>query len=200
MSDLDYDSLAIDPRRARAEWDHVVRGLLVDQWTTEYAAMTPWRPGIVEVELGALVYLFDAAPTTGPADARGDDRVVVVWGRSQAEPAPRDRVRLAGFIPLPALWSARGRDRGHLVGHAAGGGLELNLVPQAAALNRGRSQAGKRWRALEREASAHAGTPLFVRPIYRDASWAPAELEYGLVRTDGLHVERFCNLPGARPA
>ena len=194
MTDLDYRSVDISPSRAMAEWDHVVRELLLDPWTTEYAALTPWVPEILEIDLGALVYLFDAAPTTGAAEARGDDRVVVVWGRSQPPPAPRDRGRLAGFIPLPGSWSARGRDRGHLVAHAAGGGLDMNLVPQAAALNRGRSQAGRRWRALEREASSRPGTPLFVRPIYHDASWAPAALEHALVREDGLHVERFANL------
>jgi hypothetical protein len=196
VSEFDSRSLDIEPRRAQVEWDQVVRELLVERWLTEYAAMTRWAPSVVEIQLGALVYLFDAAPTTGSA-AEGDDRVVVVWGRSQRPPAPRDRARLAGFIPVLKSWSARGRDRGHLVAHAAGGGLDLNLVPQAAALNRGRSQAGRRWRALEREASARPGTPLFVRPIYHDASWAPVELEYGLVREDGLHVERFRNLAGA---
>jgi hypothetical protein len=193
VSEFDYRSLHINPSRARAEWDSVVREQLVDAWMAAYAARTPWLPQIVEIEIGALIYLFDAAPTTGSAEAHDDDRVVVVWGRSEPPRAPRDRRRLAGFIPLPGSWSVRGLDRGHLVAHAAGGGLDINLVPQAAALNRGRSRAGRRWRALECEASARPGTPLFVRPIYHDASWAPAELEYGLVREDGLHVERFCN-------
>ncbi|MDQ3741859.1 MAG: hypothetical protein M3389_13045, partial [Actinomycetota bacterium] len=70
----------------------------------------------------------------------------------------------------------------------------LNLFPQAAALNRGRTAAGRRWRALEREAAAREGTFLFVRPRYTDATWVPAELEAGLVRSGGeLVVERVEN-------
>jgi hypothetical protein len=96
---------------------------------------------------------------------------------------------------VPGSWTDRGRDRGHLVAHTLGGGLDLNLVPQSSALNRGRSEEGRRWRALEREAAASPGTPLFVRPIYADATWSPSEFEYGLVRGGGLHVERVQNRP-----
>jgi hypothetical protein len=178
-----------------AGWDAVVRALLLDRWTAEYEAVTPWAPAIVEIELGTLVYLFDAAPTSREPTTGGDDRVVVVWGRSSVPTTRRDRSRLAGFIPVPGSWSGRGRDRGHLVAHALGGALDLNPVPQSSALNRGRSEEGRRWRALEREAAASPGTPLFVRPIYADATWSPTEFEYGLVRGGGLHVERFQNRP-----
>jgi hypothetical protein len=190
---VDYSSLGLDSGVTRTGWDALVRQLLVDHWTAEYVAVTTWVPEIVEIELGAFVYLFDAAPTLSTGESGGEDRVVVVWGRS-SPPAPRrDRARLAGFIPVPGSWSGRGRDRGHLVAHALGGGLDLNLVPQSSALNRGRSAEGRRWRALERDAAAAPGTPLFVRPVYEDATWSPSEFEYGLVRRAGLHVERFQN-------
>lgn len=63
------------------------------------------------------------------------DRVVGVWGRSAAPAAPRDSGRLASFLADAGRWSGRDRDRGHLIAHAAGGGLDLNLLPQASALN-----------------------------------------------------------------
>jgi hypothetical protein len=192
---VDYSALALDARLRGDTWDVLVRDRLVDRWTAEYVAVTPWSPEIVEVELGTFVYLFDAAPTLSARDTRGEDRTVVVWGCSSAPPAQRDRSRLAGFIPVPGSWSGRGRDRGHLVAHALGGGLDLNLVPQSSPLNRGPSEGGRRWRALERQAAASPGTPLFVRPIYADATWSPCEFEYGLVRGGGLHVERFQNRP-----
>jgi DNA/RNA non-specific endonuclease len=192
---VDYSSLALATGLTADGWEVVVRELLVDRWAAEYAAVTSWVPEIVEIELGTFVYLFDAAPTSSGADGGGDDRVVVVWGVSSTPAARRDRGRLAGFIPVPGSWSGRDRDRGHLIAHALGGGLDLNLVPQSSALNRGRSSEGRRWRALEREAAASPGAPLFVRPIYGDATWAPSEFEYGLVRGGGLHVERFQNRP-----
>lgn len=192
---MDYSSPKFATGLTATGWDAVVRELLVDRWTAEYDAVTPWAPEIVEIELGTLLYLFDAAPTLRETATGGDDRVVVVWGRSSAPTTRRERGRLTGFIPVPGSWSGRGRDRGHLVAHALGGALDLNLVPQSIALNRGRSEEGRRWRALEREAAASPGTPLFVRPIYADATWSPTEFEYGLVRGGGLHVERFQNRP-----
>ncbi|MDX6699080.1 MAG: hypothetical protein QOE65_2477 [Solirubrobacteraceae bacterium] len=71
----------------------------------------------------------------------------------------------------------------------------MNLVPQDAALNRGRSSAGRRWRAMERKAAEHPGTPLFVRPVYTDSSWVPTQIEYGLVVANRVFVERFVNSP-----
>lgn len=172
-----------------------MREVLLDGWLDAYSAATSWRPEILEIEAGGLGYLFDAAPTLGETGMVGDDRVVAVWGRSQRPTSGRNRGRMAGFLPGRAAWSARGRDRGHLVAHAAGGGLDMNLVPQDAALNRGRSSAGRRWRAMERKAAEHPGTPLFVRPVYTDSSWVPTQIEYGLVVANRVFVERFVNSP-----
>jgi hypothetical protein len=100
---------------------------------------------------------------------------------------------MAGLIPEPKRWSGRELDRGHFVAHVAGGGTDLNLFPQLRALNRGWSQAGRRWRALEREASRD-GTFLFVRRTYTDTTWVPEQLEAGYVRLSGeLVVDRFAN-------
>jgi hypothetical protein len=67
------------------------------------------------------------------------------------------------------------------------------LVPQGAVLNRGRSAAGRRWRAIERHAAGQPGTPLFVRPLYTDDSWEPSELEFGLLIGPTLDWQRFSN-------
>lgn len=190
---MDYASLTLDPCAARADWDSVARELLVDQWISEYRASTVWDAQVLEIQQGTVTYLFDAAPSLERHEGGAEDRVVVAWGRSSAPADRRDRNRLAGLVPLPSRWSARELDRGHLVGHSLGGGLDLNIVPQSAALNRGHSAEGRRWRSLERAATARPGTPLFVRPIYSDPSWRPAAFEYGLLRADGLQVERFSN-------
>jgi hypothetical protein len=166
--------------------------LLADAWSAAYARGTPWSPEILEVDVADLTYLFDAAPAL--SGAAGEDRVVGVFGRSARVSGRRDAARMAGFVPDPTRWSGRELDRGHFVAHAAGGGTDLNLFPQPAQLNRGRSEAGRRWRAMEREIAARDGRFLFVRPQYDDATWIPVELDAGFVTCeDDLVVERFPN-------
>jgi hypothetical protein len=46
---------------------------------------------------------------------------------------------------------------------------------------------------MERYAARNPGTPLFVRPIYRDDSWRPSVLEFGLIIDRTFRVERFTN-------
>ncbi len=176
------------------EWDGFAADVLVPLWVVRYVGATAWEPEIVEIDQNALTFMFDAAPTLGDFDDLAvSDRVVAVWGRSAKPTGKRDPRRLAGFLSDTTLWSGRNRDRGHLIAHSAGGGLDMNLIPQASALSRGRSPAGRRWRKLERHAASHPGTPLFVCPIYDGPSWVPASLEYGLVVSGRLRVERFAN-------
>jgi hypothetical protein len=182
-------------RIAPDDWDRFVRETLADRWLDAYRAATDWTPELLEIALGECVYLFDAAPTLRGSSA-GEDRVVATWGRSSRPTAPRDRSRMAGFLPGRAQWADRGRDRGHLIAHGAGGGLDINLVPQVASLNRGRSPQGKRWRALERYAAERPGTPLFVRPVYADGTWVSSAIEFGLLRDGALHTELFTNEQG----
>ena len=65
-------------------------------------------------------------------------------------------------------------------------------------MNRGWSEQGKRYRALEREAAATQGTLYFGHLIYADDSAYPSEIEIGLLRGTTLYVERFDNRPGRR--
>jgi hypothetical protein len=123
---------------------------------------------------GAVSTLFDLRSPT----SKTDNRVVAVWGISRAEPAStRDTTRMAGF--LGGVWSDNypGRDRGHFFAHTMGGGTDINLFPQRASVNR-----GGEWRRMERYAAANPGTFCFIRPIYSDGRWTPAELEYGIYK------------------
>ena len=188
----DYLRLAAEHRPTAEAWDAFVRATLLEPWLRAYRQATPWRSDVMEIVQGALTYLFDAAPTMDGLDV-GDDRVVAVWGRSRTADGPRDRARQAGFIRNPASWSLAGRDRGHFVAHAAGGGMDMNFFPQAAGLNRGTTREGRVWKAMERHAIDHPGTPLFVRAVYTDTTWVPAFLDFGLLIEDRLRCERFGN-------
>jgi hypothetical protein len=171
-------------------WEAFVDEHLVPRWLDAYNSTTPWDTQVIEIPLGRLTYLFDMAPSMGDV---GDDRVVAVWGRSTVAPAPRDRSRQAGFIPVPEKWSKAGYDRGHFVAHAAGGGMDMNFFPQAKGLNRGTTERGKTWRALEQATIATPGTPLLVRPTYGGERWVPERIDYYVVVAGRLRGERFCN-------
>jgi len=191
---IDYALLAAERAVTGATWDTFIRDTLIDRWVVGYEAATDWQTEILEISQGELTFLFDAGPTLiGDRQGEGDDRVVAVWGHSASPSRRRDRARIAGFLPNPLLWSGRDRDRGHFIAHAAGGGLDLNLFPQAAGLNRGRTKQGRRWRSMERYAAHHPGTPLFVRPVHDTRSWTPAEVDHAILTSRGLEFERFSN-------
>lgn len=191
---IDYTRLAGEHGASRETWDAFVCDVLVDRWLADYARVSDWSTQVLEISQGELTFLFDAGPTlTENRLGQGEDRLVAAWGYSQRAAGKRDRERLAGFLPFPGLWSGAKRDRGHFVAHAAGGGTDLNLFPQAAALNRGRSEEGKRWRDMERYAERHPGTPLFVCPIYDADSWTPTALDFAILPDTGLRAERFSN-------
>ena len=73
-------------------------------------------------------------------------------------------------------------------------GHELNVFIQRRDLNRGWSEAGKRFRAMEKYCSNNVGTFCFIRPIYLNETSQPAFFEYGVLRsTKDLWVELFDN-------
>lgn len=196
VSEVDYARLAAEHAPAVETWDAFVREALLDRWIAAYRSCTAWAGELLEIEQRELVFLFDAASTLRSAgEGVGDDRVVAVWGRSRVPDRERERGRLAGFLPNVHAWSRLDLDRGHLVAHAAGGGLDLNLFPQMNSLNRGLSAQGRLWRRMENYAARHPGTPLFVRPIYDGPSWRPVALDYGLLLPERLWSERFLNQP-----
>jgi len=117
-------------------------------------------------------YLFDSSPDASTDHAKPANRVVAAWGSSRPDRRVGDRRRLRRF-PLPVR---RGRplDRGHLIALASGGGENVNLVPQATRLNRGWSEGGRRWRALERLAASQPGVAMFVEVRYDDLTDVPS--------------------------
>jgi hypothetical protein len=86
-------------------------------------------------------------------------------------------------------------DRGHLISCAAGGGYDINLVPMDAALNRGWSAGGARFRALERRAAARPGTLFFIHPVDEDGTDRPCRFEVGVQDDQELLTDVFANRP-----
>jgi DNA/RNA non-specific endonuclease len=164
---------------------------LSDAWSAAYLASTGGEPGdLVVVDPGnGFDYTFDLAGSLGGDPCGWPPRVVGVWGRSRPGPHPTDAARMRGH-PRPG----RGDDdRGHLVARAAGGGYDINLVPMAASLNRGWSEAGRRFRSMERRAAARPGSLYFVRCVYDGDTDRPCRFDVGVVVAGELDVESFPN-------
>jgi hypothetical protein len=134
-------------------------------------------------------YLFDLASAV---DAEQEDRTVAAWAITPAAVAKRDVSYQRGF-PLTAGPRGPPVDRGHLIPHLSGGEFGPNIFRQNRALNRGWSDEGKRFRALEREAAAAPGTFYFGHLLYQDDTAYPMAIEIGILRDGTLHIDRFQN-------
>jgi hypothetical protein len=165
------------------------------KWCVAYDQMTASRNNIVEVTLGTYDYLFDLASLI--PNNKIEDRLVVVYGTTSPNLGPRDAARMKGWMGSH-FKDRHGRpmDKGHGMSHRSGGGLDINLFPQRPEVNRGfgSCEHDLRFREMERQAVKRPGTFCFLRFIYRDSTWFPSKIEYGLIRADGtLNVEEFDN-------
>jgi hypothetical protein len=162
-----------------------------EQWIAEYlSAVNAAQSDIVIVDPGnRFNYVFDLAGSLGGSPCSWAPRVLGAWGRSQPGLAEREDSRGRGH-PRPGR---REDDRGHLIAISSGGGYDINLVPMDSWLNRGESEEGVRFRAMERQAAAAPGSMFFIRPLYVDETDRPSRFEVGVQVGDTLQVESFIN-------
>jgi hypothetical protein len=187
VPDLDYGPVAAAVLAGRCE-PQELGNRLSSAWARMYRSQLP-QSYLLEFDSDGARFLFDLASATGSERA---DRTVAAWGRSRPAPRPRDQAYQRGY-PSPQGRAERPLDKGHMVAHAAGGTFGPNMFPQDRQLNRGRSLEGRRYRALEREIANTPGTFFFCCLLYADDSDFPAAVELGVLRPDGLQVERFRN-------
>jgi hypothetical protein len=184
--DLDYLALSAGAS-AGADPARLIQSLS-NAWSDAYRSHTP-AANLYEFGPEPWTFLFDFSTETG---APQWDRTVAAWGLSVPGRRPRD-VSYQRAYPSPNGRAVRPLDKGHMVPHQVGGDLGQNIFPQDRQLNRGWSEQGRRYRALERESAARPGTFFFCRLVYADESDFPTWVELGVLRTDGLHVDRFRN-------
>lgn len=194
---IPYARIAGRARRGSSSPDPGLLGpMLEDAWCSAYSRACRHEPRIIRFTDHGFTFLFDLIPPSTPVSGpESDDRIVAVYGLSVSPTAARDASRMKGFLGGGICIAGKGRfDKGHFMAHSMGGGLDANLFPQRAPLNRGWSTPGKRFRVMETYLAEHPGTFAFARSLYGDGSWVPEYLEYGLLRADGtLWVERFRN-------
>lgn len=200
---VDYDLLS---QEARIVGAHDVGTVLAEEipyaWRDAYVVMTPRATNIVRFRSGTFEYFYDDYATleaTGvvPHDSGIEARLVAVSGRSCAQERYRDDCRLKGWIGATEKTFGAAWDKGHFIAHSIGGAVdraEMNVFVQRRDLNRGWSDAGKRFRNMERYCELNNGTFCFSRPIYLDQTAKPAFFEFGVLRQDDeLWVECFDN-------
>lgn len=165
---------------------------LEDEWVTTYHDMSSHSPTVLQIHYHGFTFLYDQASANG-SDV--EDRLVAAYGWSIANETKKDESRMKGFLGGGIDMPGKGKfDKGHVLAHSMGGGLDINLFPQRPELNRGRSEAGRVYRRMEKYAATHVGTFVFSRMIYCDHSWVPSSLEYGVLLKDNkLWVEWFEN-------
>ena len=172
----------------------VVGAALLAALAARYEASRPSGSALHEFQQSGATYLFDLASAAGLPQ---EDRTVAAWTVTPAAVAERDTAYQRGF-PLAPRADGSPVDRGHVIPHLSGGEFGPNIFRQDRALNRGWSEQGKRYRALEREAAATPGCVFFAHLIYTDDTAEPWEIETGVWRGATLHVERFDNRPAKR--
>ena len=187
---IDYEALRPpDGSRDIEAVTRVVREEIPYAWAERYSRLTPHATNLQRIEVDGFEYIFDEPEelvrggTLAAADAV-QDRLVGAHGRSREEKEGREksRWRLAGAPRGPAEVVSGGKasyDRGHTMAHSIGGGLDINLVPQLASMNRRGA-----WRRMERHCQEHPGTYVFCGLIYLGLSGHPAYIEYGVLRPD----------------
>ena len=102
-------------------------------------------PNITRVEYGTFDYICDSysgmeALGEVAFDQRVRDRLVAVLGISLPLRGRRRRSIPKGWVAHPEEIDSSGRDKGHFIAHAIGGGLDMNVFSQARDLNRGISE------------------------------------------------------------
>jgi hypothetical protein len=200
QSRIDYRRLGRSAR-AGSIYDLIadLRLRLPTLWQRAYTAAASHTPNIIHVEYGTFDYICDSysemeALGEVAFDQRVRDRVVGVLGISLPMRGRRRGSLPKGWVEHPEEVDSSGRDKGHFIAHAIGGGLDMNVFSQARDLNRGLSEQGRVYRLMERYCYENAGTFCFSRPVYDDATSIPRWVEFGLLRGDGsLGVEVFEN-------
>jgi hypothetical protein len=201
---LDYDAV-LDRAPSQRDVAAFLAEELPQLWFEAYAASTPHPVNVQRLTGGdGHEYFFDLVDElvqTGDVAAvdAAPDRLVAVHGRSRAAESLRDAARMRPF-PLGAaaaddMRGAGRYDRGHMIAHGSGGGLDVNLVPQLRSLNQGRSEQGRRFRAMEWCCAERPGTYCFSRLVYTTITDHPRWIEFGVLE-DGrrLRVELFDNV------
>ena len=195
---IDYQDYWLDVKGRSCE---EISAYLLDHlrwcWHDIYEQNTPFKSDIVESPEGELTYQFDTEMVMDGETCLKAGRLVAVYGKVGEIAGLKltsEKLRRRYLGATKDWLGPEGIDKGHFIGHTLGGSSNMVLFPQRREVNRGWSEEGKKYQAMERYARENKGIMIFNRPIYSDESSWPRFFEFGLLKTDGeLWVELFDN-------
>lgn len=170
-------------------------------WTEEYAVAFPKHGEITLQSFEGFSFLIDHIwPDREAADVNRElpeTRVVAFFGISDTNINQINRSRMKrSWGKTSETFAPFGKnfDKGHFIAPGFGGPIDVNLFPQRRDVNRGWSDEGKKFRAMEHFVATHPGTLVFARPLYNDFTVCPDQLEYGYFdKSLSLCIEIFPN-------
>jgi hypothetical protein len=183
------------------ELHHLFNEEIIYEWVEAYKNDTPAFGTITIQNFRGFCFAIDDGNQLAAAkQLEGEileSRVVGAFGISKQAADSKNRSVMRRWIGQSSqIFSAYGGsyDKGHFIAHASGGPIDVNLFPQRSDINRGIGTLGKKYRAMERFVAANSGVLVFSRPIYKDLSFCPNELEFGYCDCNlKFHVHRFPN-------
>jgi hypothetical protein len=191
MSDLslDYEAFlaSLNQLPQPAELGATLANAAADRYQAEHEGAC----ALFKFEQIGATFWFDFASS---AALPQEDRTIAAWAITPTDVRRRDVNYQRGFPMAPDDESPV--DRGHLIPHLSGGEFGPNIFRQDRRLNRGWSEQGKRYRALERAAAGTPGALYFGHLLYADDTAYPSQIEIA-VQLPGaaLQVEHFDNRP-----
>jgi hypothetical protein len=189
---LDYGALvaSLDQPPHPADVGAILANAAADRYEVEHEGAC----ALFEFKQIGATYWFDFASS---AALPQEDRTIAAWAITPRDVRRRDSSYQRGFPMAPDDGSRV--DRGHLIPHLSGGEFGPNIFRQDRALNRGWSDQGKLYRALERAAAGTPGALYFGHLLYADETADPKQIEIVvLLPHAALRVEQFDNRPGER--
>jgi hypothetical protein len=187
---LDYGALVASLKEPLRPAE--VGSILANAAADSYQAKVEGACALQAFEQAGARYWFDFASSE---DLPQEDRTVAAWAITPMEIHRRDTSYQRGFPMTPD--HVPPVDRGHLIPHLSGGEFGPNIFRQDRALNRGWSEQGKRYRALEREGAGTPGALYFGHLLYADDTAYPSQIEIAVLLPGAtLRVDQFANRPG----
>ena len=194
MSDLaiDYNNIvkSIDKQGDYSNQIETILPTLTKSWKRAYCKMGNPNPCIKGFSFETYETLFDQIEEYPDddvdtlSDSYIEERTVVAYGFSSKPKTKRHQKDCYMQGDDQRKWAGNDTDRGHFIAHSFGGDIWTNVFPQRRDINRGTSEAGKKYKSMEQHLQKNEGLFCFSRPIYFDFYNRPYLIEYGYITKD----------------